>query len=59
MKITLDIPNTTTCAFFGYVFVDEDTYGMCMGVKSICTDDLFEGNEITAETYKGGEQYEK
>lgn len=55
MKITLDIPNTTTCAFFSYVFVNEDTYGMGMGVRSLCTDDLFDGNEITADPYKEGE----
>ena len=55
MKITLDIPNTTTCAFFNYVFVNEDTYGMGMGVRSLCTDDLVDGNEITADPYKGGD----
>ena len=55
MKITLDIPNTTTCAFFNYVYVNEDTYGMSMGVRSLCTDDLFDGNEITADPYKGGD----
>ena len=55
MKITLDIPNTTTCAFFNYVFVDEDTHGMGMSVKDLNSDDLFNGNEIKIEPYKGGD----
>lgn len=52
MKITLDIPNATTCAFINYVFVNEDTYGMSMGVKSLESDDLVDGNEIKVEPYK-------
>lgn len=55
MKITLDIPNTTTCAFFNYVFVDENTYGMCMGVRSLDSDNLVDGNEIKVEPRKGGD----
>ena len=55
MKITLNIPNTTTCAFVNYVFVDEDTYGMCMGVRSLDSDDLVDGNEIKIEPRKGGD----
>ena len=55
MTITLDIPDTTTCAFFNYVFVNEDTYGINMGVKSLDSDDLIDGNEIKVEPYKGGD----
>ena len=55
MKITLDIPNTTLCAFVSYVLVNEDTYGMTMDVESLNSDDLFNGNEIKIEPYKGGD----
>lgn len=58
MKITLDIPNTTTCAFINYIFINEDIYspfGMSMGVKSLESDDLVDGNEIKVEPYKGGD----
>ncbi len=55
MKITLDIPNTTICAFVNYVRVNEDTYGMTMEAKGLNSDDLFNGNEIKIEPYKGGD----
>lgn len=55
MKITLDIPDTTACAFFSYVFVNEDTYEMELGVRSLDSDDLVDGNEIKAEPHKGGD----
>ena len=55
MKITLDIPDTTTCAFINYVFFNKDTYGMSAGVKSLDSDDLSDGNEIKVDPYKGGE----
>ena len=55
MKITLDIPDTTTCAFFNYVFVNENVYEMEMGVRSLDSDDLVDGNEIKVEPHKGGE----
>ena len=55
MKITLDIPNTTICAFVNYVLVNEDTYGMTMEVKGLNSDDLVDGNEIKVEPYKGGD----
>lgn len=55
MKITLDIPDTTTCAFVNYVYMDNYTYGMSMGVKSLESDDLVDGNEIKVEPYKGGD----
>lgn len=56
MKITLDIPNTTICAFVNYVLVNKDTYGMTMEVEGLNSDDLVDGNEIKIEPYKGGEE---
>ena len=55
MKITLDIPDTTACAFFNYVYVNKDTYGMSLGVKSLGSDDLVDGNEIKVDPSKGGD----
>lgn len=55
MKITLDIPDTTLCVFINYVFTNKYTYGINMGVKSLDSDDLIDGNEIKVEPYKGGE----
>ena len=52
MKITLDIPDTTLCAFVSYVLVNEDTYGMTMSVKGLNSDDLVNGNEIKVDPYK-------
>lgn len=55
MKITLDIPDMTTCAFFNYIFMNKDAYNMSMGVKSLDSDDLVDGNEIKVNQYKGGD----
>lgn len=55
MRITLDIPNTTLCAFVSYVLVNEDTYGMTMSVEALNSDDLVNGNEIKIEPHKGGD----
>lgn len=55
MRITLDIPDTTTCAFINYVFWNKDTYGMGMSVKSLDSDDLVDGNEIKVDPDKGGD----
>lgn len=55
MKITLDIPNTTLCAFINYVFVEKNTHGMSLGVRSLGSKDLSDGNEIKVDPYKGGE----
>lgn len=55
MRITLDIPNTTICAFVNYVLVNKDTYGMTMEVEGLNSDDLVDGNEIKIEPYKGGD----
>ena len=56
MKITLDIPDTTTCAFINYVFYNTQTVRMAMGIKSLDSDDLVDGNEIKVEPLKGGEE---
>ena len=46
MKITLDVPDTICCAFLSYVFTTE-AWSMRMGCKSIGTDELHDGAEIT------------
>ena len=38
MKITIEIPDTTLCAFVNYVFATDT--GLSMGAKSINTDDI-------------------
>ena len=54
MRIILDVPDTTLCAFVNYIF-HTDT-GMKMGVRSIQTEELSDGNVIKVEPYKGGEE---
>ena len=44
MKITLDIPDTTVCAYFCYV--NYDSQGASRGCTLLDTDDLVNGNEI-------------
>ena len=44
MKITIEIPDTTVCAFFDYVFYT--SAGMSMASKQICTDDIKSGEAI-------------
>ena len=56
MRIILDVPDTTLCAFVNYIF-STDT-GMSMGVRSIETEELSNGNVVKAEPYKGGEEDE-
>lgn len=41
MKITIDIPDTTNCAFLNYVFYDD--HGYKMGVRQMDSDDLYDG----------------
>lgn len=57
MKITIEIPNTTACAFFDYVFYTNT--GMSMASKQISTDDIQSGEVIVCNTdhptEKGGE----
>ena len=43
MKITIEIPDTTMCGFFNYVFVDEG--GLSMGSKSLDTDEINKARE--------------
>ena len=44
MKITLDVPDTTVCAYFCYV--QYDSPGSSMGCTLLDTDDFVNGNEI-------------
>lgn len=57
MKITIEIPDTTVCAFFDYVFYTNTE--MSMACKQICTDDIQSGEVIVCNTAhpteKGGE----
>lgn len=54
MKITIDIPDETLCMFCNYVFYTAT--GLTMNVKSLETDDLYDGNEIKLNPHKGGEK---
>ena len=51
MKVTLDIPDTTVCAFFD--FVHYTSTGMAMQGHSIPSDELFDGAEIVIEQKDG------
>ena len=51
MKITLDIPDTTVCAFFDFVHYTRT--GMAMHCHSIASDELFDGAEIVIEQEDG------
>lgn len=57
MKITIEIPDTTVCAFFDYVYYTNT--GMSMASKQIGTDDIQRGEVIvcdtTLPTEEGGE----
>lgn len=54
MKITIDIPDETLCVFCNYVFFTP--IGLSMGVKSLETGDLYDGNEVKVDPYKGGDE---
>lgn len=41
MKVTIELPDTTVCAFVNYVFATKD--GMSMGARSIDSADLAQG----------------
>lgn len=61
MRITLDIPDTVSCAFFNYVFTTEEAWSMSMGCRSIGTNELNDGAEIKVTPYsddvmKGGNE---
>lgn len=45
MRITIEVPDTTTGAFLNYVFLDNNNY--LMRVKQISSDDLRDGAVIT------------
>ncbi len=47
MKITIEVPDTTLCAFFDYVFYTNT--GMNMGSKQISTDDIRSGNILVCD----------
>ena len=57
MKISIEIPDTTVCAFFDYVYYTNT--GMSMASKQIGTDDIQSGEVIVCDTAhpteKGGE----
>lgn len=44
MKITIEIPNTTACAFFNYVY--STSIGMNMASRQIDTDEIQSGEVI-------------
>lgn len=48
MKITLDIPDETMCAFFSFIYRGR-LGGLKMQVKQIGTADMLDGAEIKAE----------
>ena len=47
MKITLDLPDTTRCAFLNCVFIGSD--GLMIGSKPIDSDDLKNGAVVKIE----------
>lgn len=46
MKIILDIPDTTICAFFDIVRYENAFDGMTMQSHPISSDELYDGSEI-------------
>ena len=46
MKIILDIPDTTVCAFFDFVRYENGFDGMTMQGHPISSDELYDGSEI-------------
>lgn len=53
MRITLDIPDSTICAFFDFVHYTEDRRGMVMQGHSIGGDELYDGAEILIKQKDG------
>ena len=51
MKITLVLPDdmSLNCAFLNYVFTDHNDFNMKMGCRSMGTDDLKDGAEVTVD----------
>ena len=56
MRITIEVPDTTRCAFFNYIYTTST--GMNMGVKQIDTEDMKGGKVLVCDachqTEKGG-----
>lgn len=53
MKLVLELPDKTMCAFVNYIYCTSD--GMSMGVTQIDGDDLLDGKKIC----KGAKGYEE
>lgn len=49
MKITLDIPDSTVCAFFDFVYYGHGNSFMSMQGHSMGSDELYDGAEIKIE----------
>lgn len=52
MKITIEIPDNTLCAFFDFVW--GDMFGLTMQGHSIAKNDLYDGAVIVVDAMKGG-----
>lgn len=46
MRITLDIPDSTVCAFFNFIYYTTNCSGMLMQGHPIESSDMYEGAEI-------------
>lgn len=53
MRITLDIPDSTVCAFFDFVHYTDGYRGMAMQGHSIGSDELYDGAEIVIKQEDG------
>lgn len=58
MKITLDIPDSTICGVFSYV--SQSGIGLCLGTKSLSSEDIHDGAVLKAEPVftKGDSEHE-
>lgn len=45
-RITIELPESTMCAFLNYVFYDFEGHGMVMGSLSIDSSDLEKGHVV-------------
>lgn len=55
MRITLDIPDSTVCAFFDFVHYTDGYRGMAMQGHSIGSDELYDGAEIVIKQEDGAD----
>jgi hypothetical protein len=53
MKITIEVPEKTSCAFLNYVFGTSS--GMTMGIKQIGTEDIHSGKVIVCDACEEAE----